>query len=113
MKFFIPHCPPEMAEEVYETIRPNFPKPPTARRIYRMEYSRNGGNYVTQVGEPSDEFGGEFVLAIFEYGDKKDGLYVPACVAGENHQGQPRLAPEPKHHFIPAETVTRIVDFEG
>jgi hypothetical protein len=107
MKFFIPQAPPDLAEEVYQTLRQSFPNPPTERRIFRLEYNRNGENHTAQVGEIGTEFVG-LVLAVLEY----PGLYVFSCVKGEIHKGQPRLAPNPEHHFIPTENVIRVEDFE-
>jgi hypothetical protein len=107
VKFFIPDAPPDLAEEVYHTLRHSFPNLPTERRIYRLEYSRNGGDWVAQVGEQSTEYGG-LVLAVFDYG----GLYVVACVVEEIHKGKPRLAPKPEQHFIGKEDVSRVVEFE-
>ncbi len=103
----MPGAPPDLAEESYQVLRQSFPKLPSERRIFCLEYSRNGGSYTAQVGEVENEYGW-FVLAIFDYG----GLYVVACVVGEIHEGQSRLAPEPKHHFIGQEAVIRAVDFE-
>jgi hypothetical protein len=70
MKFFIPYAStPEMAEQVYESIKKfavsTAHGSPSQRRIFRIKYHHEGKNYQAEVGKEHRRIGEE-VIAILE-----------------------------------------------
>lgn len=91
--FFVPFAEtPEMAEEVYSSVRAFMRKvafAPNERRIYSVAYRHNGRNYVSTVGEREPE--GEVVIAIFETFNP-DPLYMICTRSRGVVTGDPILA---------------------